>query len=79
MALHKWFGLANYLHKYIEYYADMARPSSNLLKRTCSDAGLAPNPILLEQLKIVSYMRQYWLFPIMIGLLVSSVTHPTFP
>ena len=26
-------GLANYLHKYSENYADMARPLSNLLKR----------------------------------------------
>ena len=31
--LRKWLGLANYLHKYSENYADMARPSSNLLKK----------------------------------------------
>ena len=31
--LRKWLGLANYLHKYSENYADMARPLSNLLKR----------------------------------------------
>ena len=30
--LRKWLGLANYLHKCSEYYADMARPLSNLLK-----------------------------------------------
>ena len=27
------FGLANYLHKYSEIYADMLRPLSNLLKK----------------------------------------------
>ncbi|CAI5738812.1 unnamed protein product [Peronospora farinosa] len=31
--LRKWLGLANYLHKYSENYADMARPLSNLLKK----------------------------------------------
>ncbi|GMF42704.1 unnamed protein product [Phytophthora fragariaefolia] len=31
--LRKWLGLANYLHKYIENYAEMARPLSNLLKK----------------------------------------------
>uniref|UniRef100_A0AAV1UXB0 Reverse transcriptase/retrotransposon-derived protein RNase H-like domain-containing protein n=1 Tax=Peronospora matthiolae TaxID=2874970 RepID=A0AAV1UXB0_9STRA len=31
--LRKWLGLANYLHKYSANYADMARPSSNLLKK----------------------------------------------
>ncbi|GMF45050.1 unnamed protein product [Phytophthora fragariaefolia] len=28
----QWLGLANYLHKYSENYAEMARPLSNLLK-----------------------------------------------
>ncbi|GMF46722.1 unnamed protein product [Phytophthora fragariaefolia] len=32
-ALRKWLGLANYLHKYSENYAEMARPLSNLLKK----------------------------------------------
>ena len=31
--LRKWLGLANYLHKYTENYADMARLLSNLLKK----------------------------------------------
>ncbi|CAI5739856.1 unnamed protein product [Peronospora farinosa] len=31
--LRKWLGLANYLHKYSENYADMARPLSNLLEK----------------------------------------------
>ena len=31
--LRKWIGLANYLHKYSENYADMARPLSNLPKK----------------------------------------------
>ena len=31
--LRKWLGLANYLHKYSENYADMARPLSTLLKK----------------------------------------------
>ncbi|GMF52220.1 unnamed protein product [Phytophthora fragariaefolia] len=31
--LRKWLGLANYLHKYSENYAEMARPLSNLLKK----------------------------------------------
>ena len=30
--LRKWLGLANYLHKYSENYADMARPSTDLLE-----------------------------------------------
>ena len=30
--LRKWLGLANYLHKYSENYADMARPFVDLLK-----------------------------------------------
>ncbi|OWY96117.1 LOW QUALITY PROTEIN: Retroelement, partial [Phytophthora megakarya] len=34
--LRKWLGLANYLHKYSESYADMARPWSNLLKKDIS-------------------------------------------
>ncbi|OWZ00916.1 Pol Polyprotein [Phytophthora megakarya] len=34
--LRKWLGLANYLHKYSENYADMARPLSNLLKKDMS-------------------------------------------
>ncbi|GMF46739.1 unnamed protein product [Phytophthora fragariaefolia] len=29
----KWLGFANYLHKYSENYAEMARPLSNLLKK----------------------------------------------
>jgi hypothetical protein len=33
MDLRKGLGLANYLHKYSENYADMARPLSNLLKK----------------------------------------------
>ncbi|POM60411.1 LOW QUALITY PROTEIN: Pol protein [Phytophthora palmivora] len=31
--LRKWIGLANYLHKYSENYAELARPLSNLLKK----------------------------------------------
>ena len=31
--LRKWLGLANYLHKYRENYANMARPLSNLVKK----------------------------------------------
>ena len=31
--LHKWIGLANFLHKYSANYAEMARPLSNLLKK----------------------------------------------
>ncbi|GMF15655.1 unnamed protein product [Phytophthora fragariaefolia] len=31
--LRKWLGLANYLHKYSENYAEMARPLSNILKK----------------------------------------------
>uniref|UniRef100_H3GQN4 Integrase catalytic domain-containing protein n=1 Tax=Phytophthora ramorum TaxID=164328 RepID=H3GQN4_PHYRM len=31
--LRKWFGLANYLHKYSANYAQMARPLTNLLKK----------------------------------------------
>ncbi|GMF37902.1 unnamed protein product [Phytophthora fragariaefolia] len=31
--LRKWLGLANYLHKYSENYAEMARPLPNLLKK----------------------------------------------
>ena len=31
--LRKWLCLANYLRKYSENYADMARPLSNLLKK----------------------------------------------
>ena len=31
--LRKWLGLANYLHKYSENYADMAQPSTDLLKK----------------------------------------------
>ncbi|GMF38579.1 unnamed protein product [Phytophthora fragariaefolia] len=31
--LHKWHGLANYLHKYSTNYANMARPLTNLLKK----------------------------------------------
>ncbi|GMF38737.1 unnamed protein product [Phytophthora fragariaefolia] len=31
--LRKWFGLANYLHKYNANYANMARPMTNLLKK----------------------------------------------
>ena len=31
--LRKWLGLANYLHKYSDNYAEMARPLSNLLKK----------------------------------------------
>ena len=30
--LRKWLGLAKYLHKYSENYAEMARPLTNLLK-----------------------------------------------
>ncbi|OWZ19576.1 Pol Polyprotein [Phytophthora megakarya] len=32
----KWLGLANFLHKYSENYADMARPLPNLLKKDMS-------------------------------------------
>jgi hypothetical protein len=31
--LRKWLGLANYLHKYSENYAELARPLTNLLKK----------------------------------------------
>ncbi|GMF26394.1 unnamed protein product [Phytophthora fragariaefolia] len=31
--LRKWLGLANYLHKYSAFYAEMARPLTNLLKK----------------------------------------------
>ena len=31
--LRKWLGLANYLHKYSDHYAEMARPLSLLLKK----------------------------------------------
>ncbi|GMF48441.1 unnamed protein product [Phytophthora fragariaefolia] len=31
--LRKWLGLANYLHKYSDNYAEMARPLTNLLKK----------------------------------------------
>ena len=31
--LRKWLGLANYLHKYSEIYADMARPLTDILKK----------------------------------------------
>ena len=31
--LRKWLGLANYLHKYSENFADMDRPLSNILKK----------------------------------------------
>jgi len=33
--LHKWLGLANYLHRYTPNYAEMARPLSDLLKMDC--------------------------------------------
>ena len=46
--LHKCLGLANYLHKYSEDYADMARPLSNLLKRLVSGAGLAPKVMIFR-------------------------------
>ena len=29
----KWLGLANYLHKFSDIYAEIARPLSNLLKK----------------------------------------------
>ena len=31
--IRKWLGLANYLHKYSENYADIAKPLCNLLKK----------------------------------------------
>jgi ribosomal protein S4 len=31
--LRKWLGLANYLHKYMKNYADLARPLSDLLRK----------------------------------------------
>ncbi|KAE9067788.1 hypothetical protein PF010_g27325 [Phytophthora fragariae] len=40
--LRKWLGLANYLHKYSENYAELARPLSTLLKKDaewCWDTG----------------------------------------
>ena len=40
--LRKWLGLANYLHKYIANYTDMARPLFKLLKKTWS--GVSPTP-----------------------------------
>ena len=54
--LHKWLGLANYLHKYSANYADIARPLSNLLKKdadwcwtsTENDAFIAVKDSLLQ-------------------------------
>ena len=77
--LRKWLGLANYSHKYSENYADMARPLSNLLKRDVDWCWGDIKHEAFKQLRKVSFMHQYWLCPILIGLSVSYVTHLTVP
>ena len=77
--LRNWLGLANYLHKYSENYADMARPLSNLLKKdvdwcwgnTEHDAFQAVKESLLHT-PILALLDS-------IGLSVPSVTHLTLP
>ena len=52
----KWLGLAKYVHKYSENYADMGGPLSNLLKRIQIDAGLPPKMMLIKQSRVVLSM-----------------------
>uniref|UniRef100_H3H5J1 Reverse transcriptase domain-containing protein n=1 Tax=Phytophthora ramorum TaxID=164328 RepID=H3H5J1_PHYRM len=49
--LRKWLGLANYLHKYSENYADMARPLSNLLKKDVEWAWDTEHQVAFEAVK----------------------------
>uniref|UniRef100_H3H492 Reverse transcriptase domain-containing protein n=1 Tax=Phytophthora ramorum TaxID=164328 RepID=H3H492_PHYRM len=49
--LRKWLGLANYLHKYSENYADMARPLSNLLKKDAEWAWDTEHQVVFEAVK----------------------------
>uniref|UniRef100_H3GD69 Integrase catalytic domain-containing protein n=1 Tax=Phytophthora ramorum TaxID=164328 RepID=H3GD69_PHYRM len=49
--LHKWLGLTNYLHKYSENYADMARPLSNLLKKDAEWAWDTEHQVAFEAVK----------------------------
>ena len=77
--LRKWLGLANYLHKYSANYADMARQVFNLLKKDVDWCWGNTEHDLFKQVKKFSFMRQYWLCPILIGHSVSSVTHLALP
>uniref|UniRef100_H3H512 RNA-directed DNA polymerase n=1 Tax=Phytophthora ramorum TaxID=164328 RepID=H3H512_PHYRM len=49
--LRKWLGLANYLHKYSDNYADMARPLSNLLKKDVEWAWDTEHQVAFEAVK----------------------------
>ncbi|OWZ19843.1 Pol Polyprotein [Phytophthora megakarya] len=50
--LRKWFGLVNYLHKYSENYADMARPLSNVLKKDMSWCWDTDQQAAFEAIKV---------------------------
>ncbi|GMF53805.1 unnamed protein product [Phytophthora fragariaefolia] len=49
--LRKWLGFANYLHKYSENYADMARPLSNFIKKNVECRWNAEHQDAFETIK----------------------------
>jgi hypothetical protein len=49
--LRKWLGLANYLHKYSENYAELARPLTNLLKKDADWSWTAEAQRAFEAIK----------------------------
>jgi hypothetical protein len=49
--LHKWLGLANYLHKYSENYAELTWPLTNLLKNDADWSWIAEAQRAFEAIK----------------------------
>jgi len=49
--LRKWLGLANYLHKYSENYAELARPLTSLLKKDADWSWTAEAQRAFEAIK----------------------------
>jgi hypothetical protein len=76
--LRKWLRLANYLHKYSENDADMARPLSNLPKRR-TGVGTPSVKMLSWRSRRFAFMRRFWRCHTLIVLSVSSVMHRTSP
>ncbi|KAG3126754.1 hypothetical protein PC128_g27185 [Phytophthora cactorum] len=74
--LRKRLGLANYLHKYSTNYAEMARPLSNLLRRTHLDAEKSDTTKPFRLLRRVFSEHRYLRYRTRIVRSASSVTPP---
>ena len=77
--LRKWLGLAISCTSIVRITQIWLGHYQISLRRMWIGVGATPNMRLFKQLRKVSFMRQYWLCPILIDLSVSSVTHLTFP